>query len=235
MKRLGSPFLAKDRWYNWTDDGALPNHQLWSIDSPLVWEVLSVSLELANRVLRALIADQHPFFRTLVGGYFGSWAKVVDLLAPGEVNPPPPFPTATLLISYEQFQEYRDSADEHMVQHMAIVASLTPQAYVQRINKLLENQVWTFGQWKSEFGRTLTGPINVISLDCGIIKTLIEGKITLAERCTLQFFLANLMLHELAHSILGNRAVYTFGPRWNEPEPVSLMLSCRLRPGKVRD
>lgn len=213
------PFLAKNRWYNWIDNGALPNHQIWSVDHPLVWEVLSISLELANRVLRTLIADQHPFFQTLVFGYFGPWARVVNLLSPGSIIPPVPFPTATLLISYQQFQDYRLGADQMMVQYMESVASLTAQHYVQRINKLLENQVWTFGQWNVEFGRTLTGPKNVIALDCGIIRTLIEGKITLAERCTLQFYLAHLMLHELAHSILGNRAVDVFGQGWSEPEP----------------
>lgn len=91
-----------------------------------------------------------------------------------------------------------------MVQYMESVASLTAQHYVQRINKLLENQVWTFGQWNVEFGRTLTGPKNVIALDCGIIRTLIEGKITLAERCTLQFYLAHLVSR-----LLSTQRVYT--------------------------
>ncbi|CAJ2502097.1 Uu.00g049500.m01.CDS01 [Anthostomella pinea] len=38
----------------------------WTVDNPQIWDVLSVSLELANRILRALITDRHDWIETLL-------------------------------------------------------------------------------------------------------------------------------------------------------------------------
>ncbi|KAI1115281.1 hypothetical protein F5Y14DRAFT_450099 [Nemania sp. NC0429] len=213
------PFLAKDRWYDWTDSAASPNPQVWSVDDPAVWEVLRIALELVNRVLRTLIADQHSFLQTLVWGHFCPWDEQIRLFGLGAAGPPPPFPSATLLISYQEYQRHRHNTDQEVADYMEAIAALPREAYVKRINQLLETHVWTFGQWEREFGRTLSGHDNIIVLDCGLLRTLIEGEITLAERSTLLFFLVKLMLHELAHSIFGVRAAELFGEDWSEPEP----------------
>lgn len=52
-------FLKKDRWMNphQLDGTLLP----WNVDNPLIWAELRVVLELVNRILRALIRDEHDW------------------------------------------------------------------------------------------------------------------------------------------------------------------------------
>lgn len=56
------PFFRRDRWYDWGDAEPLLGGKGWSVDNPLVWEPLSIALELANRVLIALMQDRHPLW-----------------------------------------------------------------------------------------------------------------------------------------------------------------------------
>ncbi|KAJ8127844.1 hypothetical protein O1611_g5793 [Lasiodiplodia mahajangana] len=54
------PFLRKDRWFDHTEgERDLRPGKTWTVDDPKVWEQLRVVLELANRVLEALIEDKH--------------------------------------------------------------------------------------------------------------------------------------------------------------------------------
>jgi hypothetical protein len=58
------PFLRKDRWFDWiqVSPSSVKRSQpgrTWSVDDPNVWEILKVSIELANRMLEALIEDKH--------------------------------------------------------------------------------------------------------------------------------------------------------------------------------
>jgi len=61
--------LRRDRWLDYQRPENLFNGQYWSIDNPIVWEIVGVVMELVNRILGALIDDRHamwvspsPFF-----------------------------------------------------------------------------------------------------------------------------------------------------------------------------
>lgn len=53
------PFFRKDRWFSTTAHDSVLTSVLWSVDDPVVWEELRIVLELANRILTALIKDKH--------------------------------------------------------------------------------------------------------------------------------------------------------------------------------
>ncbi|KAJ8124859.1 hypothetical protein O1611_g8781 [Lasiodiplodia mahajangana] len=57
------PFLKKERWFDWVqfslETGESNPNKTWSVDDAQIWDALSVSLELANRMLKALVKDQH--------------------------------------------------------------------------------------------------------------------------------------------------------------------------------
>jgi hypothetical protein len=53
------PFFRRDRWFDWSETDPILNGASWSIDHPAIWDALSVSLELANRMLLALVEDQN--------------------------------------------------------------------------------------------------------------------------------------------------------------------------------
>lgn len=54
-------FFRKERWYDWIH---VPENfeedkagETWSVDDPKLWDMLRVIIELANRMLKALIQD----------------------------------------------------------------------------------------------------------------------------------------------------------------------------------
>ncbi|KAI0406946.1 hypothetical protein F4802DRAFT_60773 [Xylaria palmicola] len=55
-------FFRKDRWFDWTRVTSpfkkVPG-RVWSVDDPKIWDFTSTSIELANRMLMALIADRN--------------------------------------------------------------------------------------------------------------------------------------------------------------------------------
>jgi hypothetical protein len=59
------PFWRKERWYDLSSDPALTQPSTrggtWSVDEPKVWDALKICLELADRILKALIKDRHSW------------------------------------------------------------------------------------------------------------------------------------------------------------------------------
>lgn len=56
------PFLRKDRWFDWINFSLFNSTQpalTWSVDDQELWSRLSVTIELANRILQALLEDKH--------------------------------------------------------------------------------------------------------------------------------------------------------------------------------
>lgn len=70
-------FLRKDRWFDWikqVPDFATTQRRKWTVDDPKIWGFLRVSIELMNRMVKALIEDTNeggkrapsPTFRVLL-------------------------------------------------------------------------------------------------------------------------------------------------------------------------
>ncbi|KAI0553398.1 hypothetical protein F4679DRAFT_580621 [Xylaria curta] len=182
-------FFRKDRWLDWSKNAAVLNGEPWSIDNPQVWEVLSISLELANRVLRALAYDMHPFLIDLLYGYLYPWTAAAGLLSP-DLDLPSPHPAALVIISYGYYSQYRDTCDEKLSEYMEQLPRLGERNLTERLETLLAKQMWSFHDKQGAYGITWSHLGCVISLHVDILTTLIEGNITLAERCLLQFKLA---------------------------------------------
>ncbi|KAI0457558.1 hypothetical protein F5B21DRAFT_84025 [Xylaria acuta] len=207
-------FHRKDRWLNWSNNAPLLGGGPWSIDNPLVWEVLSPSLECVNRILRALIQDQHPFLGTLLFGFIGPWNDVTrSLIPPGSPSLLAPFPNATVLLSYERYSQYRDTCDETLSVYMEQLPLLQPDDLTEKIEGLLATQMWSFHDVDTGYGITHPAYNSAISVHVGLLTQLMEGNITLAERCLLQFKLAAVILHETAHAITNNRVSEAFGDK----------------------
>ncbi|KAI3321441.1 hypothetical protein HD806DRAFT_523926 [Xylariaceae sp. AK1471] len=199
------PFLRKDRWFNWDSVDPFLDGSPWSIDHPLVWDILSISLELVNRMLLALLADQNSFLHTLLFGLLDYWNDVATMLPR---NLPAPFNNATALLSYDLYEKHRNTADPKLKGFMEFGARYTPDDHRMRLETLLEKQAWSFVDRPDAYATTSLRYEGLITLSIGSLKTLIEGDITLAERCICQFVLAavvNANFHTVAHAITRSR------------------------------
>ncbi|KAI0489928.1 hypothetical protein F4859DRAFT_509507 [Xylaria cf. heliscus] len=138
------PFLRKDRWLDWNNNAPVLGGGPWSIDNPLVWEALSPSLECVNRILRALIRDEHPFLKTLLFGALHRWEEVANLLSPYFALMPPPFEDTTVLLSYDLYNQYRDDCKDELSKYMEKIPSFGPDDMTQKLENLLSAQLWSF-------------------------------------------------------------------------------------------
>ncbi|KAI0421093.1 hypothetical protein F5X98DRAFT_391048 [Xylaria grammica] len=215
-------FFRKDRWYNWGNGGLLLNYQPYSIDHPLVWSVLGVSMELANRMLSALIQDKHPFIWTLLYGYIGKWRETEIMcrpqLASGRSRN---WPDEKVLVSYQYYEKVRRNCDPRIKEYMERMIKHTPDEYVQRLESLLRDQKWGFMKGAAGTTYAVSHENSVIVLAVGPLNALITGDITLAERCVTLVFLAVTILHELSHAIVTHRMREIYGEDYdnsdNEP------------------
>ncbi|KAI8956299.1 hypothetical protein F4801DRAFT_573823 [Xylaria longipes] len=217
-------FHHKDRWLDWNHDAPVLGGGPWSIDNPLVWDALTPSLECVNRILRALIRDQHPFLTTLLGGHIGTWEEMTATLSP-TLNMPPPFPSATVVLSYDRYSQYKDTCDEGVSAYMEKLPFIHPDDMTQKLEELLATTMWSFHD-KPAYGITYPQYNSPISIHVDVLTQLIEGNITLAERCLLQFHLAGIILHEMGHAIMNNRTAEVFDEDtayWCSHEPASLL------------
>ncbi|KAI1751874.1 hypothetical protein F4782DRAFT_531114 [Xylaria castorea] len=208
-------FLKKDRWLDWDEPQPLLDGGNWSVDNPKVWEILSISIELLDRVLKALVADKHIMLETVMYGMNIDWK---DAFAT-----PPPFKGANFLLSLPYVK--RLSEAEQMPCPIDFVAQFTPEEFTTRLEYLLSEQTWSFienytnsqGVW----GITIGGLGNLIVIDVGPIRRLMTDDITIAERCMLHFMIMTTMLHELFHALFQCRKVDQSWPA--DLQPINLV------------
>lgn len=53
------PLFKKDRWFSSMAKDPVLAKDSWSVDDPVVWKELRIAIELANRILTALIKEKH--------------------------------------------------------------------------------------------------------------------------------------------------------------------------------
>ncbi|KAI0451377.1 hypothetical protein F5B21DRAFT_384827 [Xylaria acuta] len=68
-------FFRKSRWWDPETGHDRALGLRWSVDDPKVWAQLSLILELANRMLNALIDDEHDWLRTILFGRLDYWSN----------------------------------------------------------------------------------------------------------------------------------------------------------------
>ncbi|KAI0474709.1 hypothetical protein F4859DRAFT_521777 [Xylaria cf. heliscus] len=199
-------FLKKDRWLEWDRPQPVLGGGNWSVDNPVVWDILSISIELLDRILKALVVDQHVMLQTVLYGMNCAWDQVAQT--------PEPFEGANLLLSLPYLKRTCDAANVPCP--IDFITQFTPRDWVTRLEYLLRGQTWSFiekynndeGIW----GVTLASANYMIIVDTGPIRTLMTDDITISERCMIHFMLATTMLHELFHSLFQNRKLDTTWP-----------------------
>ncbi|KAI1734849.1 hypothetical protein F4680DRAFT_470620 [Xylaria scruposa] len=131
------PFLRRDRWYDLYGTQRVTSGEKWSIDQPKLWKKLRVSLELVNRMLKALINDKHPALHTMLFGVLMRWR---DTLA---MRPfPAPFPNAMVLLSYDFYKRYCDDNNlDCPVDHLAHIPT---EDWEFALSDFLKDLVWGF-------------------------------------------------------------------------------------------
>ncbi|KAI1320165.1 hypothetical protein F5Y16DRAFT_87360 [Xylariaceae sp. FL0255] len=205
------PIFNKKRWYDCSRTSSSIGGSKWSIDHPLVWEHLSTCIELANRMILALINEQHQGLETVLYGVIGMWTDVAADLwpPPGPPGPPEPSPQAQVLLSYKM---YKDQCDKKGVAcPLDQVKSFTSADWLARWNDLLQATFWSFlsgpGQAStcdSTMGVTIVdnAPVHtIIYINSWFLELLITRDLTLAERVQTQVLLAITIIHELMHSL----------------------------------
>ncbi|RYC59208.1 hypothetical protein CHU98_g6997 [Xylaria longipes] len=209
------PFLKKDRWLDWDQPQPLLDGGNWSVDNPKVWEILSISIELLDRVLKALVADKHVMLETVMYGLNVAWE--------GAVLSPPPFRGATLLLSVPYVKRLCETTQKPCP--LDFVTQFTPEDYATRLEHLLRQQTWTFiekyNNSEGIWGITTGGLGELIMIEAGPIRRLLADDVTIAERCMLHFVLMVTMLHEMFHALFQSRKV---DQTWSQDlQPINLV------------
>ncbi|KAI0444852.1 hypothetical protein F4803DRAFT_560524 [Xylaria telfairii] len=190
-------FLKKDRWLEWENPEPILGDGNWSVDNPKVWEILSISIELLDRILKSLIADKHVMLETVLYGLNLAWDQAA--------NSPPPFEGANLLLSVPYLS--RICAVGQSASPLDFVAQFTPEDWTTRLEYLLSFQIWSmvekFNNLDTLWGVTLNGRSNMIVIDVGVLKTLITRDVTLAERCILQLAITTTLVDDDAAAEMG--------------------------------
>ncbi|KAI0543681.1 hypothetical protein F4679DRAFT_592465 [Xylaria curta] len=200
------PFFKKERWFS--SPGYEP-YDPWSVDDPEVWGELRIALELANRILNALIKDKHVFLQTLMFGRLLYWDEARYKLFHDQ--PPAPSPDTTVLLSYDFYKSGFTKEFPGIPCDMDAVLDITEGQYRDKLCLLGEGQDWALASIEHvnrsrEGGRTYTSDRNIILINVQPIRTLITGNITLAERVTLIYGIANTILHEFTHALMASRS-----------------------------
>ncbi|KAI1264275.1 hypothetical protein F5Y18DRAFT_428367 [Xylariaceae sp. FL1019] len=115
------PFLRRNRWYT---------AGIVNIDDEKSWEVLSLGLELANRMLQAMILDQHEWLQTILYGRLDHWSTFDPTVNPNKL----------VLLS---LQKERQVATQLNIPVLGeYMTDIDPQDWKVRIEDLMSDQLW---------------------------------------------------------------------------------------------
>ncbi|KAI8635429.1 hypothetical protein F5Y19DRAFT_482660 [Xylariaceae sp. FL1651] len=205
------PFFRKDRWFDWIQVShpfaqSQPG-RTWSVDDPKVWEVMRPSIELANRILGALIEDKHEgvlTLQTILYGRIDLWSNVSDIFGQAPVN------HATVLLSYPTEQMICQKRGIQNCQ-WDFIPNLTCSEWRDRLIKLFSTLVWGFREGIETAGITIPTPsvdginhpyASMIHIATRTLDMMLNSNLTLSELCMTQNDLALTMIHELMHAVL---------------------------------
>ncbi|KAI1119957.1 hypothetical protein F5Y10DRAFT_273538 [Nemania abortiva] len=188
------PFFRKERWFDWTQTSppSQTTGRVWSVDDPKIWSQVSIALELADRFLKALLDVQQVD---------DDWTKVLP-------DEPEPYEGARVLLSHTK--EAALAAKDGKPIPVDVPASKDKTEWQERLEWLLSTNIWCFqdsgGRSEGETMSVIMHPHASITLvDIARVTALVDGDITLAERCRMLWKLADTMVHELCHAIIVSR------------------------------
>ncbi|KAI1267717.1 hypothetical protein F5Y18DRAFT_424852 [Xylariaceae sp. FL1019] len=207
------PFFQKERWYDPDEEESYPyfDDGHWSVDNPQLWDVISLSTELANRMLNALIDDGKNILETILFGRIDYWRNFEEL-----GGRPPEDDSLVLLSSAMEGRASQPASETRM--------PVGKQYIRARLGECTQNTWWSFmGTRDLHVEPAAETVVNgaqthrFIVINISPVDLLMNKDLTLAERCHLHFFLAQTMVHELMHAIIFQRMANTKDP-WNKLE-----------------
>ncbi|KAI0458321.1 hypothetical protein F5B21DRAFT_23125 [Xylaria acuta] len=209
------PFFRRDRWYNldqgFSDtiveaDGTTWQTSTWSVDDDRVWNVMRFSIEIANRILKALIRDNNKWLGMFLYGRVQLWY---------ELHSDP--------VDYHRHignQDYRilmdPDAEREICQRMDkrfLGRDIEPDAQKRcdLVTDLLKDLVWSFTS-STQRPRGITSAFYkgtalqaICRINSNLLTLLCGGTISIAERCILHARQAITILHELMHALFRGR------------------------------
>ncbi|KAI0158068.1 hypothetical protein GGR57DRAFT_34820 [Xylariaceae sp. FL1272] len=205
------PFFQKERWYDPDEEESYPyfDDGHWSVDNPQLWDVLNLSIELANRMLNTLIDDEKDILETILFGRIDYWRNFEEL------GGPPPEDDSLVLLSAAMEARASVPPSENPV-------PVGKQYMRARLEECAQNTWWSFmGTRDLHVEPAAETVVNgaqthrFIIINISPVDILMNKDLTLAERCHLHFFLAQTMIHELMHALIFQRMANTKDP-WNK-------------------
>ncbi|KAI1423517.1 hypothetical protein F5Y12DRAFT_798360 [Xylaria sp. FL1777] len=199
------PFFRKDRWYDFDQgfsntiveaDGTTQKIRTWSVDNDQVWNTLRFTIEIANRILKALLRDNNRWLGMLLYGRVQLWYELYS-------DP----------IDYHKYigkKEYRilmDPETEKQIcqarQRPFLGRDIEPSGDKRRdlMTHLLNDIVWMFLS-SADRQRGLTNICTGINPN--LLVLLCGGTISIAERCILHVNQA-VTVNELMHALFKKR------------------------------
>ncbi|KAK9416099.1 hypothetical protein SUNI508_09872 [Seiridium unicorne] len=206
-------FMQRNRWYKPAvvpNMVPLPHEQELTVDNDKLWQHLRWPFELANRILRIMIHEQHPFLDAVL---FGN--VIVEEQAGSATQPP----QMRYLRPMEDLPVWNQSKRLFVLYRPK---EQRPSDLVMRntIHDLTRNLIWAFqdeeayknGQANWALAAVLNrelpagqhGPL-IILLNIQLFRGLLENTLTHAEKCYAYWAIASNILHELTHSLWQQR------------------------------
>ncbi|KAI0152733.1 hypothetical protein GGR57DRAFT_513620 [Xylariaceae sp. FL1272] len=210
--------FTRRHWYDLRGDATTklvpePPDGSFSVDDPGIWDALSISLELADRIYKALIQDCHDVMKTILYGTIMRW-KDAD---PGTE----PNPEAVVLLSHAE--EVRLAAKHNRPVPNDPFANMsdaqTSFQLTRQFEFLTNGTYWSFIMEKSP-GNMRASTMQqgkLVLLNLLFVKNLSNPDLTLAERCHLYFAVAKTIVHELAHVLAFQRLLALGITRFMDP------------------
>ncbi|KAI0142673.1 hypothetical protein GGR57DRAFT_508750 [Xylariaceae sp. FL1272] len=208
------PLFRKDRWYDWIESKpSTPEGQMgktWSVDDPRIWAELRVSLELADRMMKAIIheqvdnvCDSHGFATTKI-------KSILLKIRSFEQFCMESFAYGMMSSTCMELRLFRTRPYFSVMRHKRIsrgyVGKRTAHGmiWMERFNLLTMNTVWSMTR-EAVTGLTLPidqhGATACITFHVGPLEALTTKRLSLAERSMLHYILAITFVHELTHAI----------------------------------
>ncbi|KAK5634401.1 hypothetical protein RRF57_010114 [Xylaria bambusicola] len=199
-------FFRKDRWWGSVappeDQGEYLDGDRWSVDEPRAWYWISVAIELADRMLKALIKDKHPFLETMLYGKLTYWNDPEYIQNAPSAEPQP---EAKVLLSRafmkQQWQAENGNAPFNWDM---VLDKFDDHDWTARMEDLSSGQQWAFQPPTNDdndnyAGITDTTQGGLISLNSIRLRSLMSSQYTLAELCNIIYCQANTVTHALVH------------------------------------
>ncbi|KAI1864107.1 uncharacterized protein JN550_009127 [Neoarthrinium moseri] len=196
--------FKRHRW--WTPEGS--HNPQWTVDDDTIWGHLRISIEIANRILRVLLSERHPWFNTVMFGSVCHANPPQTGKAPVYTDwvngsPPPEKGVSQIGLRYQSVNASSPSSHDffNTFEHLT-------RNHVFSFDEESDEGVGNWTRWaatglnKDEKTQEL---ISITIVNVSMIRGLYEGSLTLQEANAAYFHLASTLLHETMHSLWNHK------------------------------